>query len=188
MDLRARVRGRVPAATALLSLVSLGLVFGAAGGVVPAALLPRAPATAVAAIPHVNAAVSVVALGTVLAGVRAIRRGAVDRHRRLMLLTAALFAVFLALYLYKVALVGTAPFPGPAAVYRLVYLPVLAVHVLLAVVCVSLVYYVLLLAYVTPVGRLPETRHPRVGRVAAALWATSFALGVVVYALLYLVY
>jgi putative membrane protein len=183
-----RLRPHVPALTVVVSVAALALVFGAALGAVPAALLPRAPPAVLDAVPHVNAAVSAAALGTIAAGVAAARRGRVRRHRALMLASTALFVTFLALYLYKVSVAGPAPFPGPQTVYRTVYLPVLAVHVLLAVVTVPLVVYVLLLAATHPVAALRETGHPRVGRVAAALWLVSFALGEVVYAMLYVVY
>jgi len=182
-----RTRDHVPVLAAVLSLVSLALVFGAVLGAVPASLLPHAPA-AVAAIPHLNAVVSLVAIGTIAYGWRQIRAGNVRNHRAAMITAAVLFAAFLLLYLYKVVVEGTAPFPGPDAVYRFVYLPLLAIHMTLAVVCVPLLYYVLLIGLTHPVAEIPRTRHPRVGRVAASLWLTSFALGVVVYLLLYVVY
>ena len=183
-----RLRPHVPALTAVLSVVALAAVFAAALGAVPSALLPRAPDTTLDAIPHVNAVVSALALLTIPAGVAAIRRGQVRRHRALMLASTALFATFLALYLYKVSVAGPAPFPGPDGVYTTVYLPLLAVHVLLAIVTVPLVIYALLLAGTHPVSALPETRHPQVGRVAAGLWFVSFLLGEAVYAMLYVVY
>jgi putative membrane protein len=142
----------------------------------------------IAAIPHVNAVVSTIAIVTILAGVVFARRHEFDRHRAMMLSSAGLFAVFLVLYLYKVALEGPAEFPGPDAIYRRVYLPLLAVHILLAVVCIPLLYYVLLLATTRPVSALVDTAHARVGRVAASLWLLSFVLGNAVYALLYVVY
>jgi putative membrane protein len=179
------VREHVPALTALLSVVSLALVFAAAGRAVPAGAIPRAPGALLEAIPHVNAVVSLAAIGTILGGVRAIRRGNVVAHRRLMLSSFALFGTFLALYLYKVALVGPRGFAGPAWVEQFVYYPLLGVHMLLAIVCIPLVYYVLLLAYSHPVHELAATNHPRVGRVAATLWLVSFALGEAVYVLLY---
>jgi putative membrane protein len=181
------VRDHVPALTVLLSVVSLALVFGAALQVVPTGSLP-APESVLEAIPHVNAVVSTAAIVTVLAGVLSARRGEYRRHRALMLVSLALFAVFLALYLYKVSIQGPAPFPGPDAVYRLVYLPLLAVHILLAVVCVPLLYYVLLLGLTRPISEVPGTHHRQVGRVAASLWLVSFVLGNVVYAMLYVVY
>ena len=181
-------RNRVLELTTLLSLVSLALVFGAALGAVPRGVIPRAPDTVLAVIPHVNAVVSAVAVVTILAGVVFARRRQFHKHRAAMLVSAALFAVFLVLYLYKVALEGPAEFPGPDAVYRQVYLPLLAIHVLLAVVCIPLLYYVLLLATTRPVSALVDTAHARVGRVAASLWIVSFVLGNVVYALLYVVY
>jgi putative membrane protein len=76
----------------------------------------------------------------------------------------------------------------PETVYQFVYLPTLAIHILLAVVSIPFVYYVLLLAVAHPVSELRSTRHPTVGRVAAALWVTSFVLGNAVYLLLYVVY
>jgi putative membrane protein len=181
-------RGRVPELTAILSVVSLALVFGAALGAVPRGIIPRAPDAVIAAIPHANAVVSTVAIATILAGVAFARRGAFREHRAMMLISVGLFAVFLVLYLYKVALEGPAEFPGPASVYRRLYLPLLAVHVLLAVVCIPLLYYVLLLAVTRPIAALKGTVHARVGRVAASLWLVSFVLGNAVYALLYVIY
>ena len=180
-------RKNVPALTGVLSVVSLALVFGAVLGYVPTESLPRSEAF-IALVPHLNAVISAVAIATIVAGWRWIRRGAVERHRVAMLVSFVLFAAFLALYLYRVSIEGPSEFPGPEAVYQFVYLPVLAIHVLLAIVCVPLLYYVLLLAATRPPAELPRTNHRRVGRVAASLWLISFALGIVVYALLYLVY
>ncbi len=185
MELRAR--NHVPVLAGLLSLVSLALVFGAVVGAFEGTL-PRAPDVVLDAIPHLNAVISVIAIATIASGWRAIRRGAVRRHRRLMVVSLALFVAFLALYLYKVSLEGPATFPGPETIYQYVYLPILAIHILLAIVCIPLLYYVLLLAVTHPVAEIPRTNHRRVGRIAAALWMISFALGVVVYLLLYVVY
>jgi len=182
------VRRHVPALTGFLSVAALALVFAAALRVIPIWLLPRAPEVVVRAIPHVNAVVSLAAIGTLVAGVRAIRRGDVARHRTAMLATTGLFALFLVAYLYRVALEGPTSFAGPAVVAQFLYYPLLGIHILLAIVAVPLVIYVLLLALTHTVDELPETRHPKVGRVAAALWLVSFVLGVVVYLLLYVVY
>jgi putative membrane protein len=180
-------RDRVPALTGVLTVVSLALVFGAVLRVVPVGALPRSAAL-VAAVPHVNAGVSLLAIGTISAGWYWIRSGDVRKHRAAMAASFLLFVAFLALYLYRVSLEGPTSFPGPPAVETYVYYPTLAVHVLLAIVCVPLLYYVLLLAATHPVRELPRTDHARVGRIAASLWLISFALGVVVYALLYVVY
>jgi putative membrane protein len=178
---------RVPELTAGLTLLSLALVFGAVGGVVPSAVLPRV-GVLIDVAPHLNAALSLTAIVTIGYAVRAVRNGDVARHRVAMLTTTALFLIFLAVYLYRISLVGPAPFAGPDAVYRFLYLPLLGIHVLLAILSVPLVYYVLLLAVTRPVAALRESPHPRVGRVAASLWFVAFALGLVVYALLYVLY
>ncbi len=182
-------RGRVTPVATVLSVVSLAVVFAAAGGRVPPSAVPAAPEWVLAAIPHVNVVISAAAIVTILIGWRAIRRGQIGRHRLAMVAAFGLFALFLVLYLYRlVATGGPQPFPGPEAVYRFVYLPVLAIHIGLAVLAVPLVYYVLLLGIATPLEELPRTAHARLGRLAASLWLVSFALGIVVYLLLHVGY
>ena len=182
--MRGFVRENTVAVTAALTTVALALVFGAVFQV-GATRLPHAPSALLGAIPHVNAVLSLVAIGTIAAGVRSIREGNVSRHRTLMLGSFVLFVTFLVLYLYRVTLEGPTPFDGPAVVETFLYYPVLAIHISLAVVSLPLLFYVLSLAYAYPVSAIPETNHRRVGRVAAALWLISFALGVVVYLMLY---
>jgi len=184
---RAHLREHVPALTGLLTVVSLALVFGAVFGYVPERVLPRNDGL-IAFVPHINAVLSLAAIGTILAGVRAIRRGNIARHRAAMLTSAALFGTFLVLYLYRISLEGPTEFDGPTVVRQFLYLPVLAVHILLAIACLPFVYWALLLAMTHRIDELPNTSHPRVGRIAASLWLVSFALGVTVYVLLYLVF
>ncbi|WP_265108005.1 DUF420 domain-containing protein [Halosolutus halophilus] len=182
-------RERVRPLAAVLSVVSLAIVFAAAGGRIPSSTVPTAPEWVLELIPHVNVVISAIAIGTITIGWRAIRRGRVDRHRLAMLTSFGLFVVFLTLYLYRlVATGGPQPFPGPESVYQFVYLPVLAIHIFLAIVCIPLLYYALLLAAAYPIDDLRRTSHARVGRIAASLWLISFSLGIVVYLLLHGVY
>jgi putative membrane protein len=181
-------RRHVRSLAAVLSLLSVGVVVAAVRGAIPASALPRASDSFLHAIPTLNAAISVLAIATISAGWRFIRRGDVKKHQAAMGTSTLLFATFLALYLYRVVLAGTTQFPGPDAVYTFVYLPVLAIHIGLAIVCIPLVYYALLLAGTREVSEIPATPHARVGRAAASLWLVSFALGIVVYLLLYVVY
>jgi putative membrane protein len=180
-------KGHVPALTAVLSVVSLALVFAAALGLLPAGALPQ-PRAVLNAIPHLNAVISLTAIGTILAGVRAIKAGRVDRHRVLMLASFGLFAAFLFLYLYRVAVLGPTTFDGPGSIRTFVYLPILVVHIGLAILCVPFVFYALLSAGTRPVEEIYGSNHPRAGRVAAVLWLVSFSMGIVIYLLLYHVY
>lgn len=180
-----RARENVPLLTALLSIVSLALVFGAVGGAIPASVLPHPGAAVIAAIPHVNAGISVLAIGTISLGWRAIRRGNVTRHRALMGTSFLLFATFLGLYLYRLVVAGTTTFDGPGGIVTTAYFAFLAIHILLAIVCIPLLFYALLLASTRPVPEIYETAHRRVGRIAAPLWLISFAMGIGVYVMLY---
>lgn len=188
MDFEVWARENVPLLTAALSTLALALVFGAAGDVIPHTIVPDPGETVVDAIPHVNAAISAIAVVTIGLGWRAIRNGQVDRHRVLMGTSFGLFAAFLALYLYRLVLVGTAEFPGPETVYQFVYLPFLGIHILLAIVCIPLLFYVVLLAATRNVAEIYGTNHARVGGIAAPLWLVSFLLGIGVYVLLHHVY
>jgi putative membrane protein len=181
-----RVRRNLREVTAALSVVSLGLVFAAARQAIPGAMLPDAPAWLLDAIPHVNAVISVAGIVFIVLGVREARARRFETHRKYMLAAFGLFVAFLVLYLWKVALKGPHSFPG-SGVVELAYFGVLAVHMILAIVCIPLLYYVLLLAWTHPISELPETNHRRVAKVAAPLWLISFVLGNVVYVLLYLV-
>jgi putative membrane protein len=182
------VRKQVPVLTGALTIVSLALVFGAVGGAIPSALLPRAPESVLEAIPTINALISAAAIVSILTGIRAIRRGNIKRHRTLMVTTFSLFVTFLVLYLYRVTLIGPTEFAGPAVVETYVYLPLLAIHILLAIIAIPAVYYTLLLAASYPISELAQTNHPRAGKIAATLWLVSFSLGIVVYAMLYLIW
>lgn len=186
MELRAR--DHIPMLTGVLSTVSLALVFGAVLGAVPRTALPHAPHAIIAGIPHVNALISVAAIATIATGWRRIRRGDIATHRRRMLAAAGLFATFLVLYLYRVTLEGPTTFPGPDAIATYVYYPMLAIHIFLAIVCIPLLYYVLLLGLTIPPTELTQTNHARIGRIAASLWLISFTLGVFVYGFLYVLY
>jgi putative membrane protein len=117
-----------------------------------------------------------------------VKHGDIERHRAAMAATTLLFLGFLVLYLYRIALEGPSDFPGPETVYQFVYLPVLGIHILLAVLSIPFVYYVLLLAVTRPIAAIRQSPHPRIGKVAASLWFVSFALGIVVYGMLYVLY
>lgn len=181
-------RDNVPLLTALLSVISLALVFGAVGGIIPSSALPRASDGVLAAIPHLNALISAAAIVTILLGWRAISRGEVHRHKQLMVTAFGLFVAFLVGYLYRLIIVGTATFPGPDIVYTYVYLPFLAIHILLAILCIPFVFYALLLAATRPYVELYHTRHAQVGLVGAVLWLISFTMGIGVYVMLHHVY
>ena len=130
--------------------------------------------------------ISLVAIGTIAVGWAAIRQGRVTRHRNAMVLAVGLFAVFLILYLYRLTMLGgPTGFDGSVTVYQYVYLPILTLHIGLAVVCIPLVFDAIALAITVPTEDLSKTRHPRVGRFAASLWIISYSLGITVYLLLY---
>lgn len=186
-SMQQQVKENVPAITGLLSVISLALVFGAALRAIPSSVVPPFDPL-ITIVPHLNAIISLTAIVTISMGWYWIRQGEIRNHRVAMTTSVVLFALFLVLYLYRLIHEGPTEFPGPAAIRSSVYLPLLAIHILLAIVCIPLLYYVLLLALTRPVSEIYESNHRRVARIAGPLWLISFALGVVVYALLYIVY
>lgn len=174
---------RAWAVSLVLSAVALTLIGVSSQGGLDA--VPQAPPWFLAAVPHINAALVLVALVTVVTGYREIRRGNVIRHARFMATTTVLFFAFLTLYLLRLANSGLTEFPGSESVYRYVYLPFLGVHMLLAAVCIPLVLYSVVVAATVPTDDIRETAHPRVGRIAVPLWAITFVFGFVVYLMLH---
>lgn len=171
--------------TGLLSGSALALVFGAVTGSIPVSVLPRVSDRIITVIPHLNAVISIGAIASISIGWYSIRQGNVRRHRAAMLTSLGLFTTFLGLYLYRVSLIGPTQFPGTETVYHFVYLPILGVHIGLAIMCIPLLSYVALVGITQPVTTIVQSNHARIGRLAAPLWLVSFGLGTVVYLFLY---
>jgi len=173
------------AATVVLSAVGYAVVIATFAGVLP---YPNVSLDAVNVMAHAIAAVNTVTLLTILAGVRWIRRGEVAKHRKAMLSAFTLIIVFLLIYLFKVGGGGTKEFVGPTLVRNYLYLPMLAVHLILSIVSVPVVIYAVVLGLTHTPDELRETAHARVGRIAAGAWSLSLFLGVIAYVLLNHVY
>jgi putative membrane protein len=192
-SLRERARDRPRSITAVVSVVGYALVAAAFAGVFP---VPEIGTGTVNLLADLIAVVNTVALASLLAGVRFIRRGEVRRHRAAMLSAFGLIMLFLVLYLLKVGggfekriVIESGQFLAAyAGIVEPVYLAMLAIHVLLSVVSVPVVLHAVVLGLTHDPGELPETLHPRVGRVAVAAWTLSLALGVFTYFLLNHVY
>lgn len=183
-----RFFARRPGAAAVILAAAVYVVLGyALSGEPPPGLSPTLTRL-VALAPHLIAAINLTALVCLLGGRRAIRRAQIPAHRSRMLAAAVLISAFLVLYVARVALGGTKAFPGPAAVRLYLYLPMLAIHILLSIGSVPLVLYNLVVGLTRPVSAVGATAHPRVGRLAVALWSVSLALGLGVYILLNLLY
>lgn len=182
---RAAAREHPVAATAVLSAVGYAVVVGTFAGVLP---YPSVSLGTVNVMSHAIAAVNTVTLLCILAGWRWIRRGEVRKHRAAMLSAVGLIVVFLVIYLFKIGGGGTKEFVGPTAVRNYVYLPMLAVHLVLSIVSVPVVIHAAVLGLSHTPDELRGTVHARVGRVAAAAWSLSLFLGVIAYFLLNHVY
>ncbi|MFB6359734.1 MAG: DUF420 domain-containing protein [Halobacteriales archaeon] len=188
MGLRRRVRAHPVVATAVVSAVGYVVVLGTLTGQAPAGLYPDISLTTVNRLADAIALVNGTATLSLLYGYRSIRAGRVRRHRAAMLTAFGLILLFLVLYLLKVGGGGTKEFVGPQGPY-LVYLSLLAIHILLSILSVPLVVYQVVTGWAFGTGELGNaTRHPTVGRVAVAAWSVSLTLGVVTYLLLNHVY
>lgn len=178
------VRDHPLAVTAILSVVGYALVVGALLGYAPAGLVPRLSLAAVNLVTDAIAIINTTATFLLVAGWYWIRRDEVTKHRYAMVSAFGLILVFLVLYLTKITGGGTKEFVGPQLVYY-AYLAMLAVHIILSMVAVPVVLYALTLGLTrTPRELRQETRHRRVGQIAAASWIVSLSLGVVTYLIL----
>jgi len=138
-------------------------------------------------IPPANAAIVAVVGVLVLAGVRAIRAGDVDRHKALMVAATGLFALFLALYLVRMAVHGPTPFaernptaPGWAEAF---YYTFLGIHMVLALATTVAIPVVIKRA-----RDADYEDHARLARKVAPAWLVSIVMGIAVYFLLFQVW
>jgi uncharacterized membrane protein YozB (DUF420 family) len=133
-------------------------------------------------LPAVNATLNATSAVLLLFAYAAIRRHDVERHRRLMLATAATSALFLASYLVYHAQVGSVKFTGTGPV-RTLYFTILLTHTVLAALIVPLVLRTLYLGL-----KRVDDRHRRLARWTFPIWLYVSVTGVVIYAMLYHLY
>ena len=178
--LREQARTRPVHVTAVLSVVGYVLVLGTFAGLFP---WPSISDRLVNLLGHGIAVTNATALLAIVLGVRWIKRREIRRHRAAMLTAFGLILVFLAMYLLKIGggFEKAILVEGPV---RWLYLGMLAVHIGLSVVAVPVVIHAVVLGLSHTPAELADTMHARVGRIAAAAWGLSLALGIVTYLML----
>ena len=133
-------------------------------------------------LPAVNATLNAVAATLLAIGYVLIRRGQIQRHRRVMLTAFATSALFLTSYLIYHANAGSREFPGQGPL-RTLYFVILITHIVLAAA-------VLPLALVTLSRGLAARydRHRAIARWTLPIWLYVSVTGVIVYLMLYQLY
>ena len=183
-SVRERVKRRPATTVVLLTVVGYGAVLGAF--LVPGfqALFPELSRSTVDVMTHSIAAVNSLTILTLSLGWYWIRKGEVRKHAAAMVTSFALILLFLGIYVPRVAGGGTKYFDGPELV-GIVYLAMLAIHIVLSILAVPVVLYALLLGLTHSERELrTETPHATIGRIAAGSWLLSLVLGVVTYVML----
>lgn len=186
--MRSFIRSHLIPSTLLIAGLAIVLVVAAVRQLIPPAVLPTPPEIVITLIPHINVLISVLAITTIIRGWYWIKHANIQKHRHSMQLATGLFGTFLVLYLYRIIHVGPTEFTGPTILYHYLYLPILGIHIALAIICIPLVTYALLIALTHTPREITDTPHPTIGRIAASLWLTSYTLGITVYGFLHIAY
>jgi putative membrane protein len=141
---------------------------------------PAADAASVrfAFLPALNALLNGLSATALLIGYTFIRAHRIKAHRAAMLTAFGFSTLFLVSYIAHHALHGDVRYPVHAAL-RGVYLPLLASHIILAIVTLPLV---LVTFFFSLSGRIPQ--HRKVARWTFPLWLYVSVTGVVTYAML----
>jgi len=129
-------------------------------------------------LPALNALLNGLSATALLVGYTFIRARRVAAHRGAMFTAFGFSTLFLVSYIAHHALHGDVHYPAHAAL-RSVYLPLLASHILLAVVALPLI---LVTFFFSLSGRIPQ--HRKVARWTFPLWLYVSVTGVVTYILL----
>lgn len=137
-----------------------------------------ASGTQYAFLPALNALLNGLSATALLIGYIFIRAKRIPAHRASMITAFAFSTLFLVSYILHHALHGDVRYPAHAPL-RSVYLPLLASHIILAVVALPLV---LLTFFFSLSGRIRE--HRKVARFTFPLWLYVSITGVVTYIML----
>ena len=137
-----------------------------------------ASSTRFAFLPALNALLNGLSATALLIGYTFIREHRIRAHRAAMLTAFGFSTLFLVSYIAHHALHGDVRYPVHAA-YRSIYLPLLASHIILAIVALPLV---LVTFFFSLSGRIPQ--HRRVARWTFPLWLYVSVTGVITYAML----
>jgi putative membrane protein len=127
----------------------------------------------------VNASLNALATVLIVAGLVAIKQRRERLHKAFMLAAAGVSLLFLCSYVVYHLEVGSVRFEREGAI-RIVYLIVLATHVVLAAVQAPLI-----LATIWFGLKDRRERHRRLARITAPIWLYVSVTGVVVYWMLY---
>ncbi|MFB6283131.1 MAG: DUF420 domain-containing protein [Halobacteria archaeon] len=169
----------------LISVVAVSLIGLSSRKMLPDYVVPDVSPELLGYVPHVNAALVLIGLFCAITGYRRIKQGKVSSHIKFMATAAVVFFGFLTLYLLRLANLGLTSYAGTSQGYWYVYVPLLSVHMILAIVSIPLVLFCLFTVATFDLSEIESSSHPKVGRVAVPLWSVSFGLGFVVYLLLH---
>jgi putative membrane protein len=137
-----------------------------------------ARSTRLAFLPALNATLNGLAATALLVGFTFIRARRVAAHRASMITAFAFSTLFLVSYILHHALHGDVRYPAHAA-YRSVYLPLLASHIVLAVIALPMV---LVTFFFSLSGRIPQ--HRKIARWTFPIWLYVSVTGVATYVML----
>jgi putative membrane protein len=129
-------------------------------------------------LPALNALLNGLSAVTLLIGYTFIKARRVAAHRAAMITAFGFSTLFLISYILHHALHGDVRYPAHAAL-RSIYLPLLASHIILAVVALPLI---LVTFFFSLTGRIPQ--HRKVARWTFPLWLYVSITGVVTWAML----
>jgi putative membrane protein len=137
-----------------------------------------ATSTQYAFLPALNAVLNGLSATALLIGYTFIRSRRIKAHRASMITAFVFSTLFLISYIAHHALHGDVRYPADGA-YRSIYLPLLASHIVLAIVALPMV---LVTFFFSLSGRIPQ--HRKIARWTFPLWLYVSVTGVITYVML----
>jgi putative membrane protein len=137
-----------------------------------------AASTQYAFLPALNAVLNGLSATALLIGYTLIRARKIEAHRAAMITAFVFSTLFLVSYIAHHALHGDVRYPASAPL-RMVYLPLLTSHIILAIVALPMV---LVTFFFSLTGRIRQ--HRRIARWTFPLWLYVSVTGVITYVML----
>lgn len=130
-------------------------------------------------LPTLNAVLNGLAAVLLTVGFVEIKRGHIEKHRRLMLTAFGVSGLFLVSYVIYHVQVGSVPYTG-TGIWRVIYFTILIPHVILAALVLPLALVTLRRGLIRN-----DAAHRRIAKITLPVWLFVSVTGVLVYLMLY---
>ncbi len=185
MKVKTKIKNKPKYFVSILSVIGYTILFVAIFSL--SNIFPKLSPTDVNLLSDIIAIINTITVVILGLGWYFIRERDIKKHKNAMIVSFLLILIFLILYIVKTGGGGTKVLLPPERqqwVKSYIYLPILAIHLMLSIISVPVVLYALVLGLTHTPKELVDTQKKKIGRIAVSAWILSLILGIITYIIL----